>query len=135
MEEIQKLFNELKYLLNEHTTNRTFRQDLQDICNNLHDLKERIYSEKNEDTYEEDNIALGWALDLIDYLYKIYKIAETEKPILDQIETELKLDYAKLCKEYETEKEKDFSNAILYGRKTELLSVLQTIRYYKEKKK
>lgn len=131
MKEIQKLFNDLKYLLNEHETNRTFREDLADICNDLHDLKERIYSEKNEDTYEEDNIALGWALDLIDYLYKIYKIVETEKPILDQIETALKQDYARLCKEYENTKEKDLSSAILYGRKTELLSALQTIKYYK----
>ena len=55
--------------------------------------------------------------------------------ILDKIENVLKEDYDKLCKEYETTKEKDNGTAILYGRKTELLSVLQTIRYYKEKKK
>lgn len=76
LQDIKNLFVDLKDLLNEHTTNKTFRQDLQGICNGLHDLKERIYSEKNEDTYEEDNISLGWALDLIDYLYKIYKVVE-----------------------------------------------------------
>ena len=78
MEEIKEIFDDLKHLLNEHETGRTFGQDLQDICNDLHDLKERIYSEKNEDTYEEDNIALGWALDLIDYLYQIYGVVEKE---------------------------------------------------------
>lgn len=78
MEEIKEIFDDLKYLLNEHTTNRTFTQDLADICNDLHDLKERIYSEKNEDTYEEDDIALGWALDLISYLYQIYGAVEKE---------------------------------------------------------
>lgn len=78
MEEIKEIFDALKHLLNEQETGRTFRQDLQDICNDLHDLKERIYSEKNEDTYEEDNIALGWALDLIDYLYQIYGVVEKE---------------------------------------------------------
>ena len=79
MEEIKEIFEDLKYLLNEHTTNRTLTHDLADICNDLHDLKERIYSEKNEDTYEEDNIALGWALDLIGYLYQIYEVVEKEQ--------------------------------------------------------
>lgn len=78
MEEIKEIFNDLKHLLNEHETGRTFGQDLQDITDDLHDLKERIYSANNNDTYEEDNIALGWALDLIDYLYQIYNVVEKE---------------------------------------------------------
>lgn len=76
MDEIKAIFDDLKDLLNEHATNRTLDEDLADISNDLESIKARVYSDNNYDMFEEDNIALGWALDLIDYLYKIYKVVE-----------------------------------------------------------
>ena len=77
-EKTRGIITDLKLLLNENETNRTLLEDLRDITEDLADLKARIDNEDNKDVYEEDKIALGWALDIIDHLYKIIKILGME---------------------------------------------------------
>ena len=74
LNEIEGIFKDLSDLLNEDFTGRTMVDDLADVSEELRDLKDRIDSEENKDVYEEDKINLGWAIDFIDYLYKIYKV-------------------------------------------------------------
>ena len=77
-EKIKGIITDLKLLLNEDYTGRTLKEDLTDICRDLEDLQTRIDSELNEEVFEEDKISLDWALDLVDYLYKIIKILDME---------------------------------------------------------
>lgn len=77
-QKIRGVITDLKLLLNEDYTRRTLKEDLADICRDLEDLQTRIDSELNKEVFEEDKISLDWALDLVDYLYKIIKILDME---------------------------------------------------------
>ena len=74
LSQIEELFVDLSASLNQDCTGRTMVDDLADVSEGLQGLKDRIDSGGNQDVYEEDKINLGWALDFIDYLYKIYKV-------------------------------------------------------------
>ena len=77
-EKIKGIITDLKLLFNQDNSGRTLKEDLADICRDLESLKTRIDSELNEEVFEEDKISLGWALDLIEHLYKIIEILKME---------------------------------------------------------
>lgn len=76
MNEIKSILIDLKDILNEQATKRTLEQDLQLITDELYDLKDRV--DDSKDFYAEDTITLNWAIDLVDYLYKIIKECKME---------------------------------------------------------
>ena len=78
LDEIEYLFEDLSSLLNQECTGRSIMDDLADVTEGLQWLKDRIDSEENQDVYEEDKINLGWAVDFIDYLWKIYKVVKEQ---------------------------------------------------------
>lgn len=82
-ERLEEVFENLSDLLNQKETGRTMLDDFGYIIDGLSNLKERIDSAENQDVYEEDKINLGWALDFIDYLYKIYKIVYDKNGVND----------------------------------------------------